>query len=166
MRIIYQRSDIMKTNYKLLAICLGVPLGVGGISALLTMGSMESFGKLNQPPLSPPGWLFPVVWTVLYLLMGWSLYLVLTSGSSNSVAGQSIALFALQLFFNFFWSIFFFNLGLYFFSFGWLIVMWGLIFAMAITFNKASVPAALLNIPYLLWVAFAGYLNMGIAILN
>lgn len=156
----------MKLNFKLLAICLGIPLGIGGLSALITKSAMEDFKALNQPPLSPPGWLFPVVWTILYALMGWSLYLVLTSRSGNRIIGQSVTLFGMQLFFNFFWSIFFFNLKLYYFSFGWLIVLWALIFAMAVSFYRASKTAAFLNIPYLIWVAFAGYLNIGIAILN
>lgn len=156
----------MKSNLKLLVICLGIPLGVGGLSALLTRGAMKDFSSLNQPPLSPPSWLFPVVWTILFLLMGYSLYLVLTSRSGNTVVGQSVTLFGLQLIFNFFWSIFFFNLKLYYFSFGWLIVLWALIFTMAVSFFRASRLATYLNIPYLIWVAFAGYLNLGISILN
>ncbi len=156
----------MNRNVKLLLICLAIPLGVGGLSALISRNGYKAFSQLNQPPLSPPAWLFPVVWTALYLIMGYSLYLVLTSGSGNSIIGQSVALFGLQLFFNFLWSIFFFNLSLYYFSFGWLIVLWGLIFAMVVSFYRASRTAALINIPYLIWVAFAGYLNLGIAILN
>ncbi len=156
----------MKINKKLLAICIAIPLAVGGLSALISRNAMDTFKELNQPPLSPPAWLFPVVWTVLYVVMGISLYLVLTSKSGNTVVGQSVTLFGMQLFFNFFWSIFFFNLKLYFFSFGWLIVLWALIFAMAVSFYRASKTAAFINIPYLVWVAFAGYLNIGIAILN
>lgn len=156
----------MKFNWKLLAVCLGIPLAVGGLSALISRNATKDFKELVQPPLSPPAWLFPVVWTLLYLLMGYSLYLVLTSQSGNAVIGQCVTLFSLQLFFNFFWSIFFFNLKLYFFSFGWLIVLWALIFAMIVSFFRASKTAALINIPYLIWVTFAGYLNIGVAILN
>ena len=156
----------MKVNWKLLLICLAIPLAVGGLSALITRSAMDEFKELAKPPLSPPDWLFPVVWGILYLLMGFSLYLVLTSKSGNTVIGQSVTLFALQLFFNFFWSIFFFNFSLYYFSFGWLIVLWALIFAMVVSFYRASRLAAFINIPYLIWVAFAGYLNLGIAILN
>lgn len=156
----------MKTNWKLLIICLAVPLGIGGLSALLTRGAMDEFKSLKQPPLAPPSSLFPIVWTILFLLMGYSLYLVLTSRSGNTVIGQSVTLFGIQLFFNFFWSIFFFNFKLYYFSFFWLIILWALIFTMAASFWRASKTAALINIPYLVWVAFAGYLNIGIAILN
>ncbi|MBE6651551.1 MAG: tryptophan-rich sensory protein [Ruminococcaceae bacterium] len=156
----------MKINKKLLIICLAIPLAVGGLSALLTSGAMKEFGELNQPPLSPPAWLFPVVWTILFGIMGYSLYLVLTSRSGSDTIGQAVTLFGIQLFFNFFWSIFFFNFKFYFFSFGWLIVLWAMIFFMILSFYKASKTAALINIPYLAWVAFAGYLNLGIAVLN
>ena len=156
----------MKINKKLLIICLAIPLAVGGLSALLTRGSMKEFGELNQPPLSPPAWLFPIVWTILFGVMGYSLYLVLTSHSGSDTIGRAVTLFGIQLFFNFFWSIFFFNFKLYFFSFGWLLVLWAMIFFMILSFYKASKTAALINIPYLAWVAFAGYLNLGIAILN
>ena len=156
----------MKKNTRLLIICLLIPLAVGVISALISRGAMDTFNTLEKPPLSPPAWLFPVVWTVLYLLMGYSLYLVLKARSDTMTLNRALYLFFLQLFFNFFWPIFFFNFSLYIFSFGWLVVMWGLILAMILTFLKISRRAALVNLPYLIWVAFAGYLNLGIAILN
>ena len=156
----------MKKNWKLLAICLAIPLIVGGISALISLRTMDTFKALDKPPLSPPGFLFPIVWTLLYLLMGYSLYLILTSRSNDQTLSRAIYLFFAQLFFNFFWSIFFFNLGIYFFAFGWLTVLWGLILLMILAFKKISPKAALINIPYLLWVSFAGYLNLSIALLN
>ncbi len=156
----------LNKNTKLLLICLAIPLATGGLSALISGGGMKAFESLNKPPLSPPGWLFPVVWTALYLLMGYSLFLILTSGSDSRTVGENVTLFATQLIFNFFWSIFFFNFELYFFSFGWLIVLWTLIFAMCVSFYKTSKLASLINIPYLAWVSFAGYLNLGIAVLN
>lgn len=155
-----------KFNLKLFLICLAIPLAVGGLSAFISRNGFKDFSTLNQPPLSPPAILFPIVWTILYLVMGYSLYLVLTSGAGNAVIAPAVLLFAMQLFFNFFWSIWFFNFSLYFFAFGWLLVMWALIFAMIVAFYKASPLAALINIPYLLWVTFAGYLNIGVAILN
>ena len=156
----------MKKNYKLLLICLAIPLAVGGISALISGGGMKAFETMSKPPLSPPGWLFPVVWTILYLLMGYSLYLILTSRADEKLVGRGVYLFFMQLFFNFFWSIFFFKFELYFFSFGWLVVMWALIIFMMITFYKISKRACFVNIPYILWVTFAGYLNLGIALMN
>ncbi len=155
-----------KFNLKLFLICLAIPLAVGGLSAFISRNGFKDFGSLNQPPLSPPAILFPIVWTILYLVMGYSLYLVLTSGAGTAVIAPAVLLFGMQLFFNFFWSIWFFNFSLYFFAFGWLLVMWALIFAMIVAFYKASPLAALINIPYLLWVTFAGYLNIGVALLN
>ncbi len=156
----------MKINWKTLLICIAFPLVVGGLSALISMGGMGAFAALEQPPLSPPGWLFPVVWTVLYVLMGIASYLVLTANAPQREIESALKTYALQLFFNFGWSIIFFNLKLYWFAFAWLLVLWGLILLCIIRFFRISKPAAYLMLPYLLWVTFAGYLNAGIALLN
>ena len=153
----------LKIQWKKLILCIAIPLAVGGISALLTSSGMEAFQALNKPPLSPPGWLFPVVWTLLYILMGIASYLVLTSGKPSRSA---LTFYGLQLLFNFFWSIIFFNLERYLFAFVWLIALWILIFITTVLFYKISKPAGYLMIPYLLWVAFAGYLNLFIYLLN
>ena len=155
----------MNSTLKRFLICLAIPLAVGGLAALLTMGSMDDFKSLNQPPLSPPAWLFPVVWTILYTLMGISLFII-TGKEKSEDRSQSIVLFAIQLFFNFMWSIIFFNFKLYFFAFIWLVALWALIILMILSFKKISPLAAYLNIPYLVWVTFAGYLNLAIALLN
>ena len=156
----------MNINKKLLAVCIAVPLAVGGIAALLTGGGMQTFESLNQPPLSPPGWLFPVVWTILYALMGAASYLVLTSGAASGDINRAINRYALQLAINFLWPVFFFGLSAYWFAFAWLIALWGAILAAVMTFRRVSATAAWMLLPYLLWVTFAGYLNIGIAILN
>ncbi|MBQ8404514.1 MAG: tryptophan-rich sensory protein [Clostridia bacterium] len=156
----------MKIRWKLLIICIAIPLIIGGISAFATMSSMEDFAALEKPPLSPPGWLFPVVWSILYTLMGIASYLVITSGEAQKHINTAITFYAVQLIFNFFWSFFFFNLKLYFFSFAWLIVLWLLIIATLVLFSRVSKTAGYLLIPYLLWVSFAAYLNLGIALLN
>lgn len=157
----------MKPKQKTLILCLSIPLLIGTISGLISMQGMESFEKVNKPILAPPGWLFPVVWTILYILMGISSYLVLTSNNSSpEEKKQSLKIYGVQLLFNFFWSIWFFNFSLYFFAFIWLIVMWLLILATIILFFRSSKLAAYLMIPYLAWVTFAGYLNLSIAILN
>lgn len=153
----------MKIQWKKLILCLALPLGVGGLSALLTRDAMGAFGALNQPPLSPPGWLFPAVWTVLYILMGLSSYLVLTSGKASL---QALEVYGAQLVVNFFWPIFFFNLRWYLFSFLWLVLLLALIAAAMLLFCRASRAAAYLLVPYLLWVAFAGYLNLFVYLLN
>lgn len=153
----------MKKQRKTLIICIAVPLAVGVISALLTRNGMRTFDELIKPKLSPPGWLFPVVWTILYILMGTASYLVVTSRKPN---GSAMIAYALQLIFNFFWPIFFFNLEMYLFAFIWLVALWLLILKTTVGFFKISEPAGYLMIPYLLWVAFAGYLNLSIVFLN
>lgn len=156
----------MKIQWKKLLICLAIPLAVGGVSALFTMGSMEDFAALNQPPLSPPGWLFPIVWTILFLLMGLASYLVATSDAHRTEIRGALTVYGIQLAINFFWSILFFNLGAYLFSFVWLILLWVLILVTIKRFAAIRPLAGWLLVPYLLWVTFAGYLNLAIYLLN
>lgn len=156
----------MKTKWKTLILCIAIPLVVGGVAGFLSSGSMDTFEALTKPPLSPPGWLFPVVWTILYTMMGIAFYLIITADATRKDIATASKLYGLQLLFNFLWTIWFFNLGLYWFSFLWLVALWFLILATAAAFSRISKPAAYLLIPYLAWVAFAGYLNLGIAILN
>lgn len=153
----------MKIQWKKLISCLAIPLAAGGLSALLTRGSMESFEALNKPPLSPPGWLFPVVWTVLFVLMGIASYLAAVSGGPNRTA---LAVYGVQLLFNFVWPLLFFRLAQYLPAFIWLVILWVLILVTAVFFYRISKPAGYLMLPYLAWVAFAGYLNLAIFLLN
>lgn len=156
----------MKIKWKTLLICVAIPLLVGGLAGFISRDSMGAFEALKQPPLSPPGWGFPVVWTILYILMGIASYIVLTPGAPQEDIDKAMSLYKWQLLFNFFWSIWFFNLQLYFFSFLWLIVLWLLILAAMILFSRISKTAAYFMLPYLLWVSFAAYLNLGIVLLN
>ncbi len=156
----------MKIKIKTLVIFILIPLLVGGISALLTMGSMKDFALLNKPPLSPPGWLFPVVWTVLYILMGISSYIIYTAPVSDEKALKALIPYGIQLIFNFFWSIIFFNLNWYLFAFVWLVAMLLFIIITYKRFYEISKPAAFLLVPYILWTVFAGYLNFGVYLLN
>ena len=156
----------MKIDKKRLIICLAIPLVVGGAAGLLTMNSMEAFEALNQPPLSPPRWLFPVVWTVLYVLMGIASYLVSVSDAPHEEKARALWTYGIQLAFNFLWPIAFFNLKWYLFAFLWLMILWILILITALRFGRIRKPAGYLLVPYLLWVAFAGYLNLGIYLLN
>ena len=125
----------MKINKRLLFTCVAIPLIVGAVSALLTKNSMETFGMLNQPPLSPPAWLFPVAWTLLYALMGISSYLIVTSDAPKEEIREAIRIYAYQLIVNFLWSTFFFNFGWYLFSFLWLVLLWILVLIMIIKFQ-------------------------------
>ncbi len=144
---------------------LAIPLLTGGLSALITSGNMKDFDSVSKPPFSPPGWLFPVVWTILFILMGLASYIVWEK-SSGKPRQTALTLYALQLIFNFFWSIIFFNAKAYLFAFIWLVALLLLIIATTLAFGRISKVSAYLMIPYILWVAFAGYLTFGIYLLN
>lgn len=172
----------MKTNWKALVISILIPLAVGTAAGLLTMRGMESFTAMNQPPLSPPAWVFPIAWTILYTLMGISSYIIYMSETENENSGskssvnknteenngkdKALSTYGYQLVVNFLWPAFFFNFQWYFFSFLWLVFLWVLVAKMILEFGQISKTAALLNIPYLLWLSFAGYLNLGVWLLN
>ena len=155
----------MRKNIKTLIICLAIPIVVGGLSALLS-GGMDNFDTLIKPPLSPPGWLFPVVWTILYLMMGFASFLVYTANAPTYKKNSALLVYGIQLFFNFLWSIIFFRFEAYLFAFIWLVVMWVLILITLVRFWEIRKSAGYLLIPYFVWVAFAGYLNIAIYILN
>lgn len=156
----------MKIKRKLLIVCILIPLVVGALSAFLTGGGMGVFESVKQPPLSPPGWLFPVVWTILYTLMGISSYLVLTSGEEKEEIQNALSVYAYQLTVNFLWPTFFFSLRWFFFSFLWILLLIFLVAFMIREFYKISKPAACLNLPYLVWLMYAAYLNFAIWRLN
>lgn len=153
----------MKIQWKKLILCILFPLAIGGLAGFLTRNSMETFQSINKPALSPPGWLFPVAWTILYILMGIASYLVFTSEKPNKTA---ISVYGIQLVFNFLWPIFFFNLESFLFSFIWLVILWIIILTTMVLFYRISKAAGYLLLPYLLWVTFAGYLNLYIYLLN
>ncbi len=156
----------MKINKRLLLICIAIPLIVGIVAGLLTKNSVEVFAILEKPPLEPPAWLFPVVWTILYILMGISSYIILTSDASREEIEDAIKIYIYQLIVNFLWPTFFFNFQWYLFSFVWLVLLWILVFIMIRKFYDISKVAAYLNVPYIIWLTFAGYLNAGIWLLN
>ena len=150
----------------LLLRCIAIPLLVGTFSAFLTQNSMADFAILQKPPLAPPGIVFPTVWTILYVLMGIASYLVLTSDARQDDIDQAITVYGGQLILNFFWSIIFFRLEWYLVAFFWLVLLWAAIFYTILQSRKVSPAAAWLLAPYLLWVTFAGYLNLSIYFLN
>ena len=155
----------MKENVKKLLIALAIPLAVGGLSWLFS-GGFGEYRTLNQPPLSPPGWLFPLVWTALYLMMGYSSYRVYASGKPPALTQGALKLYAAQLALNFLWSIVFFGFEWYLAAFFVLIALWVLIFLTLRAFSAIDEISGDLLIPYLLWVTFAGYLNISIYFLN
>ena len=155
----------MKIEWKKLLIALAIPLAVGGLGALLS-GGMGDYRAMNQPPLSPPGWVFPVVWSILYLLMGYSSYLVWVSNAPKTQKGKALMLYGAQLLANFIWPLLFFRAQMYLTALVWLVVLWLLILLTIRAFGKNRELAGDLLIPYILWVSFAFYLNFGIFLLN
>ena len=155
----------MKINRKTLLLCLALPLAVSGLAALLS-GGMSDYQVMNQPPLSPPGWIFPVVWSILYLLMGYASYRVLVSGAERTDIRRAWVFYGIQLFLNFLWPVVFFGLGWYWAAFILLLALWVMIYLTMHLFGLIDDTAENLLIPYLLWVTFAGYLNLGVALLN
>ncbi|MBR6754354.1 MAG: tryptophan-rich sensory protein [Clostridia bacterium] len=156
----------MKIQWKQLIIAVLIPLAVGLLSGFISSGQMEAFEALKKPFLSPPGWLFPVVWTILYILMGIASYRIWIAPATDDKKKSALFVYGLQLVFNFFWSIIFFNLEMYLFAFIWLVALWILIYITYKRFGKIDTVAEYLLIPYLVWVAFAGYLNLSIWLLN
>ena len=155
----------MKINWKKLLICLAIPLAVGGLGALLS-GGMSDYGAMVKPPLSPPGWVFPIAWSILYLLMGYASYRILESDASKEEIKKALFLYGIQLLANFIWPLLFFGGGWFLLSFFWLILLWVLIYLTIRAFSNIDETAGNLLIPYILWVTFAAYLNFGIYLLN
>ena len=153
----------MKPTWKQYALWIGLTEAVGAVSALLSRDGMKLYETaVVQPPLAPPMWLFPVVWTILYALMGISAARISVRPiSAVTACGQK--LFFTQLIFNFFWSIIYFNLGAYWAAFWWLLILWILVLAMVLCYSEEDRTAAWLQLPYLLWLTFAGYLNFWVA---
>lgn len=157
----------MWKKYKPYILSVAFALLVGGLSAWVTSGNMNIYEKIKTPPLSPPGWLFPVVWTVLFTLMGISSARIYLKGKNDGInVASPLKTYLWQLGTNFIWSIIFFNRQQFLLSFLWIIALWWLIFTMIKQFKGIDSTAAILQIPYLAWVTFAGYLNFMIWILN
>ena len=155
-----------KSTWKTYAFWILFTEAVGALSGWLTRSGTQIYNEtIIQPPLSPPAIVFPIVWGILFALMGIGaarIYLAPASG----VRSCSLLLFLIQLIFNFFWSIIFFNFQAYGFAFIWLLILWFLILLMILSFRKVDKLAAWLQLPYLLWVTFAAYLNFGVWLLN
>lgn len=156
----------LKKEHKRLLLCLGIPLAVGALAALISGRGMKGFENLNQPPLTPPGWLFPVVWTILYLAMGWASCRIAGASAPAGEKKKALVLYGLQLAANFLWPILFFNQGWYLAAFLELILLWGLVLATMLQFSRIDSRSGDLLLPYLLWVTFALYLNFGVYVLN
>ncbi len=147
-----------------IVIAIAIPLIVGGLAGLLTMNSMGFYETINKPPLAPPGFLFPIVWGLLYILMGVSSYLVWREKTAKS--RMALYIYAVQLVLNFVWPLIFFNGRMFLFAFVWLLILLVTVIIMTIKFYEINKIAGFLQIPYILWLAFASYLNLAIFLLN
>ena len=144
----------------------GIALLIGTLSGLLSRGGMMAYElTVMKPVLTPPGWLFPVVWSILYILMGISSAKIWLADDSPE-RKKSLNLYVAQLIVNFFWSLIFFNAQAFGLAVIWLLLLWILVFLMIRQFYKVDTQAALLQIPYLIWLTFAAYLSIGVWLLN
>ncbi len=149
----------------LLIFIVGTEL-VGVLSGIIAGNSFSFYKEIVRPPFSPPGWIFPIVWIILYALMGISAYFIYTSKATVRQKNFALAVYGIQLVVNFLWSIVFFRLEMVGLSVIIILLLLLLIVVMICVFYRIRPVAAYLNIPYLLWTAFASYLNIGVLILN
>ncbi len=155
-----------KVKWKQLVVCVAAPLAVGALAGFLSRGGMEAYKTMYKPLLAPPSWVFPVVWTILYVMMGVASYLVYTSAASPERIRRAMTAYVLQLAANFVWPLIFFVLGAYLAAFIWLIALFALALVCALRFGYIDARAGKLLAPYLLWLFFAAYLNLGVYLLN
>lgn len=157
----------MWQKIKTYGISIAIPLAVGGLSALITCNSMDIYDQINQPFLAPPSWLFPVVWTILFILMGVSVGLIYEAKNAKPEdKKKAFILYGVNLVLNFLWSIIFFNFGSFFIAFLLLMLLIFVILRMITAFNKISPTAAYLQVPYIIWCCFASYLTASIWLMN
>lgn len=152
----------MESKWKVFFSSAGYTAAVVLLGSFLAMGSMQKYEGMYRPPLAPPGWLFPIVWTILYLLMGIASYLVAASGVPGS--SRALWLYRLQLLVNIFWPVLFFRLELYWAAFAWLAFLWILVKKTIEEFSEIRLRAGQLLIPYIYWVTYAVYLNLSYAL--
>lgn len=154
-------------NILKLFIAVAIPLLVGAVSGFFTTAEIPGwYQTINKPSWNPPSWIFAPVWTTLYILMGVALYLIWKAEADPLTKKAAIALFAIQLVFNFFWSFIFFNRHLIGWALADIVLMWLFILLTIFTFAGINKSAAWLLVPYISWVSFASILNYTIWKLN
>ena len=151
----------MKIDLKKLIIYILIPVGLGTIVGLLTN---NSYNDMIQPSFAPPSIVFPIVWSILYTLMGISAYIVDRSGSYNSK--EAMTVYYIQLAINLLWSFIFFTFKAYLLGFIWILLLIILVVCMIKRFYEINKVSGLIQIPYLIWLVFAAILNLSIFILN
>lgn len=152
----------MKKKWLELLLSFALSLGTGGLAGSLAAGSMKQYESMYKPPLAPPGWVFPVVWTILYTFMGIAAWLIYRSGSPEKKS--ALKWYLAQLAVNAVWPVLYFRAGAYWVAFFWLLLLWYLVFETIRKFARISREAAWWMIPYLAWITFAGYLNLAVAL--
>lgn len=150
-----------KINVLTLVCALMLPLLVGMLSSYLSSSGMAAYGSMDKPPLSPPAWVFPTAWTILYLMMGVASYYVIVSEADPRSKTIALVFYMVQLAMNFMWSIIFFDWKMYLFAFAWLFVMWCFVVGCTFRFYIINSLSGYLMIPYIIWLTFAAYLNLG-----
>lgn len=150
-----------KIHYKELMVSILIPLVLGGVVGFLTANS-GVYDEIIKPSFAPPSIVFPIAWTILYILMGISSYLIYQVDKNS----RAFKIYVVQLIVNLIWPFLFFSFQWFLLSFLWLLLLIGLVIAMIVSFYKLSKPASLLQLPYLLWTIFAGILNFSIYLLN
>lgn len=157
---------MLKKQWKSIIFWVLLSEAAGFLAGMLTREATQIYSDtIMKPPLSPPAWVFPVVWGILYALMGIGAGLVAAEESSVQ-RSRALNLMVAQLVVNFFWSLIFFNTQAFGFALLWLLLLLGLVIWMALEFRKTVPLAAKLQIPYILWLVFAAYLNAGVWYLN
>ncbi|GCD09362.1 TspO/MBR family protein [Clostridium tagluense] len=158
----------VKGEKNIVALIISVLLteGVGFLSGFLSMTASKDYENFNKPSFSPPGWVFPVVWTILFFLMAVAAYRIWMKGKSGEDVTKALVLYVVQLFLNFLWSIIFFRFRLYAIAFLELLLLLVFILLTTFEFYRIDKPSAYLMIPYIVWVSFAGVLNYAIWMLN
>lgn len=155
-----------KKPWKVYAFWIILSEAVGALSGWLSRNGMKAYSEtVAQPPLSPPSWIFPIVWTILFALMGIGATRISLAPRSKQ-RSLALNLFVIQLIVNFLWSPIFFNAQAFGTAFLWLVLLWLLVLAMIFLFRKIDKPAGNIQIPYLVWLSFAAYLNLGVWYLN
>lgn len=153
-----------KFRYKKLLFYIITTILIGTIPSIFVFKSMNVYNSLNRPPLSPPPIVFPIAWTILYILMGISIYIIMQS--KRKLKKNARLIYYIQLVTNALWAPIFFGFKEYFLAFLWILMLIVFVITMIFTFYKISKKAAYIQIPYLLWLLFASYLNFGVFVLN
>ncbi len=153
----------VKIKWKPLIFWVLGTLLAGALGSLIG-GAMKGYEGVVTPKFAPPDIVFPIVWSILYILMGVSAYLIYVSQSGEKM--KALGFYIAQLIVNIIWPLFFFRLDMYLFSFIWLLLLIVLVIIMFIAFYKIRPAAAYLQIPYIVWLVFAAVLNYAVYTLN